>query len=189
MPDPTDETKPEDPNESPIPKVEIPKASPRSSARKSAPRSAKSSSKKAKKSGKKSAKKPGKVKAKRKASPKAHKKSLKSGSKLTSNKRSATQRSSVSARSSSKKPVGKKGRGGIRLDGKPRLARGDGPSLSPADLKYGAKIALARRLKPMSQGEVVKKLGLTQGYYSAIERGAAHANEATRAKIKKVVGV
>ena len=153
MPDPTDETKPEDPNESPIPKVEIPKASPRSSVRKSAPRSAKSSSKKAKKSGKKSAKKPGKAKAKRKASPK------------------------------------KKGRGGIRLDGKPRLARGDGPSLSPADLKYGANLALARRLKPMSQGEVVKKLGLTQGYYSAIERGAVHANEATRAKIKKVVGV
>jgi hypothetical protein len=173
--DPDDQTNPSAVPESPPPEPAAPKAS-KASARKSAKPSAKRSSPKAKKPAKKSAKKAGKAKAKRKASPKV-------GSKKRSSKRSGVS----SSRSSTKST--KKGRQGIRLDGKPRAAKGERPPLSKDDLKYGAKIALARRLKPMSQGGAVKKLGLSQGFYSAVERGTVHANDALRAKIKKVVGV
>jgi DNA-binding XRE family transcriptional regulator len=168
MPTEPNETNPT-PTAAPVPNTESPvqKVSKRSSARKSAKPSAKRSSSKKTVAKPKASKK--KAKAKRKASPKAS---------PTTVVRKKSIRSSVGTSTT-------KGRQGIRIDGKPRAT--EKPGKSPADVKYGAGIALARRLKLLSQADVAKKIGVKQGYYSTIERGTNPAPDALKAKIKKAL--
>jgi ribosome-binding protein aMBF1 (putative translation factor) len=80
-----------------------------------------------------------------------------------------------------------KGRQGIRKDGKPRQIQ-KAPT-SRADAVYGARLAVERRLKLLSQTTLAKKLGIQQGYLSTLERGVNPAPAALKAKIKKALGV
>ena len=113
-----------------------------------------------------------------KAAPKAASKPKKKAAKKAAKK-------PKSAKASGPKPRGR----GIRKDGKPRRRPGTNPASSPANERYGKKVAAARHKKELSQKQLADKVGCSQPGLANIERGVVGASEDMKKRIGKAVGI
>jgi ribosome-binding protein aMBF1 (putative translation factor) len=85
---------------------------------------------------------------------------------------------------------GKKARGrGIRKDGKPRRSPGTNPPRDSKAAGYGKKVAAARKKKEMTQGDLARKIGVSQPGIANIERGVVGASDVMKNKIAKALGL
>jgi transcriptional regulator with XRE-family HTH domain len=61
--------------------------------------------------------------------------------------------------------------------------------MSSESLKLGKNLKRIRTAKGITQGDIVRELGVGRGFISNIENGKANPTLATIAKIAKVIGV